>query len=68
MIRPTCKKAEMASQLIPEHYDITVGQIGEIRESCGSDVYDLVTKSFRFGFYRAMDCINKEKQKSETSF
>ena len=68
MIRPTCKKAEMASQLIPERYDITAGQIREIRELCGSDVHDLVTKAFCFGFYRAMDCINRERQKSEASF
>lgn len=54
----TIAKAKIVEQLmmkdvIPEEYELTVGQASEIRAACGSDVYEVIANAYCFGFYQA---------------
>lgn len=39
---------------VPERYSLTVGQMFELREAFGHDVYELICASFEFGFYQGV--------------
>ncbi|MCI7301541.1 MAG: hypothetical protein SOR93_06480 [Clostridiales Family XIII bacterium] len=56
----------MANDILPEEYDLTIGQANDIRAACGSDVYEVIAKAYCFGFYQAtMLCLTSEAIENE---